>query len=744
MSSELRVLALVEVKGDADLEKLNRQLDDTAKSTENAGKQGAITTGVFQGVGQKIAGFGIGLAQAGIDTVINKVGESLELASDKAEAASKVNVLFGSSADVVAKASETAATSVALSSGEYLAAAGDLGNLTLNLGYSEAAAADMSVEMIALAADMGSFHNADTTEVTEAMGAAFRGETEPIRRFGVMLSDATVKAEAVKLGLYSGVGAIDANAKAQATYSLILDQTSAAQGDLARTSDGLANSQKINAARMEDAWTRVGEALTPLAQTILPIVADVAVMVAEGIGTLLEAIGEWVDDNRALIDSVVELGRFLWDLYMQYIATLIDVIGELGYRVGGLIGLFVDLGGAMVDVGGGIASILRGDFEQAAIHGELLASRIGSFAENVQRAIGDTGRRAADETATQIARITTDVGTGAVYSMSAIAGAYHDGKPYVAAAAQEVGEALPEAVEEGATQAAAVAAQTPGEIAAGLRSGRDAVGSAMSQLKDDMKNAIAPAKEIAELEGALSGKRLTKGLASTDPIVRSQAEQTVSVIEARLDELRGVGETAGQEGAGAIPGGMADEDRAVSSAAASTTKIVATQFNLMESGARIAGQTANMTLAQALDTSSGSVRSAAGHVADAWGTSTVSTIRGYRDNIAAAAAYAYAPLRGYSPPKVGPLRHIDEWGANVAAAWTEPALAGLRHFRHELEAVGAPGDMSSVSGPGAGGAGSVYYVTVNAGVGDPVAIGRETVAAIQAYERSSGRDWRSN
>lgn len=729
----LKLTVDVAVPGVEGLTKVTTQLEGVEKAAD---KTGSVTQGVFQGIGQAVAGAAIGLAKAGVDAVVDKIGDSLELASNKAEAASKVNVLYGQSAHIVTEASEDAATSVGLSSGAYLESAGNLGNLITNLGFTGDEAANMSVEMLQLAGDMGSFNNASTEEVTEAMGAAFRGETEPIRRFGVMLDDASVKAKAMELGLYSGVGALDKNAKATATYQLILEQTTEAQGDFARTSDGLANSQKIAGAKMDDAWTRVGEALTPIAQTILPLIADAVVFVADGINFLITAIADWVDDNRALVDSIIDVGKFLWDLYTKYIGALVEAIGELGYRVGGLIGLFVDLAGAIVDMGGALAAVMRGDFEAAAVHGQLLVTRLQGFQENVQRAIGDTARRAADETSIQIARITTDVGTGAVYSMSAIAGAYNAGEPYVARAAQEVGEALPEAMEEGSAAAAAEAAKTPGEIADGLRSGRSAVTSAMDQLKDDMHNSIKPAKEIAQLEGQLSGKAIAKGLASQDPIVRSQAQATVEAIETRLAELKGVGTEAGSDTGEGLQTGIRNEDPAVKAVAASTNKVVTTQFNLMEQGSRIAGQTAALTLAQALGAGAGAARQAGVNVGEAWGLGVVQGVRNSRDNIASAAAYATAPIRGHSPPRVGPLRDIDKWGESVGGAWSEGVSKGIG----PLGLDASPGSM----GRGAGMGGGAPTIIIQTGVGDPVAIGREVVDAITAYERSGGRSWRES
>jgi hypothetical protein len=116
---------------------------------------------------------------------------------------------------------------------------------------------------------LASFYNTNADEAITAIGAALRGESEPIRRFGVLLNDSTLKAKAMEMGLYSGKGALDLQAKSLAAYEVILDQTTDAQGDFARTSDGLAGQQKILAAQMENLKTSLGTSLLP---TMLDVV----------------------------------------------------------------------------------------------------------------------------------------------------------------------------------------------------------------------------------------------------------------------------------------------------------------------------------------------------------------------------------------------------------------------------------------------------------------------------------------
>jgi phage-related protein len=298
MANTLTVDVDVNVAGLPDLKDVSSELDDVGKAHSNLGN---VSQGVFQGIGQSVARMGTDLISSGVSFVIDGITTSIGLASDASESANKAQALFGSSYDTVAKAAEGSATSVGLSSGKYLELAGTLGNLTTNLGFTGDEAAGMSVDMLQLAGDLGSFNNADPTDVVNAMGAAFRGETEPIRQFGVFLDDATVKSKAMEMGLYDGKGAIDQNAKAQATYALILQQTGAAQGDFAKTSDGLANQQKINAAIQENAWASFGTALVPIATTFTQLLTPAI----QGITTVL---GFLADNIPTVIAVLIPLG----------------------------------------------------------------------------------------------------------------------------------------------------------------------------------------------------------------------------------------------------------------------------------------------------------------------------------------------------------------------------------------------------------------------------------------------------
>jgi hypothetical protein len=119
---------------------------------------------------------------------------------------------------------------------------------------------------------MASFNNTSVDDAILALRSGLSGETEPLKKFGVALSETRLKTEALAMGLISSTKeALSPAAKAQASYALILKDTSLAQGDYARTADGTANTMKTLQAKFADAKVAVGDALMPAFRGLLKL-----------------------------------------------------------------------------------------------------------------------------------------------------------------------------------------------------------------------------------------------------------------------------------------------------------------------------------------------------------------------------------------------------------------------------------------------------------------------------------------
>lgn len=194
-------------------------------------------------------------------------------------------VTFGEYSDQIEEFAKSAARNFGISKVAALDAANQFAALGKSAGLTGEELAGFSTEMVSLAGDMASFRGTSVEDAIMAIGSGLRGEQEPLRRFGVLLDDATLRARAMAMGIYEGTGTLSAQQKVLAAQAEILAQTSDAQGDFARTADSTANSLKTAAAEMENAKAAAGEALAPaltaLTQTLTPVLQGFAALPPE-------------------------------------------------------------------------------------------------------------------------------------------------------------------------------------------------------------------------------------------------------------------------------------------------------------------------------------------------------------------------------------------------------------------------------------------------------------------------------
>ena len=202
-----------------------------------------------------------GVAAAGLKVV--------QSASDLNESISKSNVIFGSSAKAIQGWAATADQALGLSQTAALEAAGNFAILGQSAGLTGVQLNTFSTDLTALAADLASFNNTSVDEAITALAAGLRGESEPLRKYGVLLDAATVEAKAVQMGLADTAKELTNQDKVLARNALILEQTTIQQGDFARTADGAANQQRILAAEIENSRAAIGEGLLPAYKDLL-------------------------------------------------------------------------------------------------------------------------------------------------------------------------------------------------------------------------------------------------------------------------------------------------------------------------------------------------------------------------------------------------------------------------------------------------------------------------------------------
>lgn len=334
---------------------------DVEKSAGSMGK-------ALADVGKIAAGFVVGSALTKLPGLFTSV---VSAASDMNESVSKGQTVFGQSFAQVDKFAETAAKSMGMSRQAALEATGTFGNFLQAMGTGQKPAADMSAAMVQLAADLGSFNNTSADEALLALRSGLSGEAEPMRKFGVALSETAVKAKELEMGMKPVGKEFTEQQKIMARYQIIMDQTKVAQGDYERTSGGLANTMKSLGATVDDLKAKVGGALLPVVlqvaqalQAAIPVVEGLAAqyipMLTEAFGQVLARVQPLIDQVRPFFESLAQNQQVIQTAATVIGGILVAALGAATLALAGFVGGLLLTAAPIVALGAAIGAAALG------------------------------------------------------------------------------------------------------------------------------------------------------------------------------------------------------------------------------------------------------------------------------------------------------------------------------------------------------------------------------------------------
>lgn len=333
----------VKVTVTADTGPYRRSMSQAAAETSKVEKAStSVTAGLTKQAAAWATAAGAGMIAG--QKITSVIQDSIQAASDLTESTSKMQVVFGSASSEIRAFAEDSTRSFGLSKRAAYDATATFGIFGQAAGLSGKELAAWSEQLAQRAVDMSSMFGGTVDEAITAVGAALRGESEPIRRYGVLLDDATLKSRALEEGLISSTTqGLTPQTRALAAAKELLQQSNIAAGDYTRTIDGLANSQREAAKQWEDAKAQFGQAAQPLATKGTQASAGALSWISESGLNSIPVFGAWLNvfmgkaDDAA--DSAQNLGR--WS------GTAANLLAQMGRTSQSAVGGVHDLAGAM-------------------------------------------------------------------------------------------------------------------------------------------------------------------------------------------------------------------------------------------------------------------------------------------------------------------------------------------------------------------------------------------------------------
>jgi hypothetical protein len=224
-------------------------------------------------------------AAAALGLVAKGMTDAVKSASDLGESVNAVRVTFGDASAEILKLSDAAAESVGLSKKDFNTLSVQFASFATKIAGKSGNVAKVLEKLTGRAADFASVMNIDVSEAAEKFQSGLAGEAEPLKKFGIDISDSAIKAFAYANGIAKAGDKLTEQQKVLARYGAIMEQTDKTAGDFKNTSDGLANSQRIVKAKMDNLKASIGQGLLPVIEKVLPFVQAFADWATENPGT---------------------------------------------------------------------------------------------------------------------------------------------------------------------------------------------------------------------------------------------------------------------------------------------------------------------------------------------------------------------------------------------------------------------------------------------------------------------------
>lgn len=289
----------------ANWDDISKDLDKIGKASTNAGKKMSIFTAGAVAGGLKVT----------------------DMASDLEETMSKTEVVFDKSAKTVIDWSESSIESMGLAQQTALDMVSTYGDMGTSMEIPTERAAEMGMELTKRAADLASFKNIKIDVANTALNAVYTGETESLKKLGVVMTQANLEQFALQQGMEKSYKEMTEAEKVQLRYSYVMEKTNNASGDFARTSDGYANSQRI----LTESLKQVG---TELGQVLLPIMTPLIQKVTE----LVQWFSGLDQRTKGIIVAIIGV--------VAAIGPLLIIFGTLASSASSIIALVTKLSGA--------------------------------------------------------------------------------------------------------------------------------------------------------------------------------------------------------------------------------------------------------------------------------------------------------------------------------------------------------------------------------------------------------------
>ena len=300
---ELQVLITAQTsKFNSEITKVQSQISGLDKNVKNTSTNMSKS---FGSLAAKVISVG---------AIIKATASSITRAMNYIEDENLFQVSMRKWADSTRDWSKQVQDSVGVSAAWLRKYSGVMTNMTASMGLAQDQAVQLGRGVALLSNDIASFYNISAESAFEKIQSAMAGMPRPLQELGIMVRDSEVKQTAYANGIARTGEELNTQQKALATYLAILQRTSNAQGDLARTINSPANQMRMLKTSIIDLGVAIGTMFQPLLSVVLPVLNAIVIAATRAFQALASLFGiefdasAYADDFSDISTGVESVG----------------------------------------------------------------------------------------------------------------------------------------------------------------------------------------------------------------------------------------------------------------------------------------------------------------------------------------------------------------------------------------------------------------------------------------------------
>ncbi|HEY9060945.1 MAG TPA: hypothetical protein VIO64_10665 [Pseudobacteroides sp.] len=220
-------------------------------------------------VRQKMTAVGAGMTAAITLPLVAVGGAFTKMAMDAVESESLFGVAMGKMTNQARSWSESLSDAFGINAYNIRRNIAGFQMLATSMGVPVKAAFDMNRALVERAYDLASAYNQTNEQVMQDLNAIYSGESEPLKKYGAVLTETVLKSYAMRNGLIKQGEAMSEQQKILVRYLAFMEMTKLAHGDLARTIDSPSNKLKRLKEQMSELGIEIGQKLIPVVSKLM-------------------------------------------------------------------------------------------------------------------------------------------------------------------------------------------------------------------------------------------------------------------------------------------------------------------------------------------------------------------------------------------------------------------------------------------------------------------------------------------